>query len=158
MPLLSDSVSLCPFHTNTHTNILIYRQLPHAPENPIAVLSSTEKRAINLTWAQAFDGNSPLIRYILEVSENSEWRRKYCHFILICYPLLLCFDSIVLLELALGSSQHWTRQHWKPMLSSPPRLIKKKQKWFFPRESKLFHPILTLVQANQDGNNWFRGK
>uniref|UniRef100_A0AAX7UJY2 Sidekick cell adhesion molecule 2a n=1 Tax=Astatotilapia calliptera TaxID=8154 RepID=A0AAX7UJY2_ASTCA len=27
--------------------------------------------AINLTWAQAFDGNSPLIRYILEVSENN---------------------------------------------------------------------------------------
>lgn len=51
----------------------MYRQLPHAPENPIAVLSTTEKRAINLTWAQAFDGNSPLIRYILEVSENSEW-------------------------------------------------------------------------------------
>uniref|UniRef100_A0A8D3E8J7 Sidekick cell adhesion molecule 2a n=1 Tax=Scophthalmus maximus TaxID=52904 RepID=A0A8D3E8J7_SCOMX len=47
------------------------RQLPHAPENPIAVLSVTEKRAINLTWAQAFDGNSPLIRYILEVSENN---------------------------------------------------------------------------------------
>uniref|UniRef100_A0A3P8S606 Sidekick cell adhesion molecule 2 n=1 Tax=Amphiprion percula TaxID=161767 RepID=A0A3P8S606_AMPPE len=47
------------------------RQLPHAPENPIAVLSTTEKRAINLTWAQAFDGNSPLIRYILEVSENN---------------------------------------------------------------------------------------
>lgn len=49
------------------------RQLPHAPENPIAILSTTEKRAINLTWAQAFDGNSPLIRYILEVSENSEF-------------------------------------------------------------------------------------
>lgn len=48
------------------------RQLPHAPENPVALLSTTEKRAINLTWAQAFDGNSPLIRYILEVSENSE--------------------------------------------------------------------------------------
>uniref|UniRef100_A0A4W6G1I6 Sidekick cell adhesion molecule 2 n=1 Tax=Lates calcarifer TaxID=8187 RepID=A0A4W6G1I6_LATCA len=47
------------------------RQLPHAPENPIAILSTTEKRAINLTWAQAFDGNSPLIRYILEVSENN---------------------------------------------------------------------------------------
>lgn len=51
------------------------RQLPHAPENPVAVLSRAEKRAINLTWAQAFDGNSPLIRYILEVSENSEWIR-----------------------------------------------------------------------------------
>ncbi|XP_028979648.1 protein sidekick-2 isoform X3 [Esox lucius] len=47
------------------------RQLPHAPENPVATLSQTEKRAINLTWAQAFDGNSPLIRYILEVSENN---------------------------------------------------------------------------------------
>ncbi|XP_077474176.1 protein sidekick-2-like isoform X2 [Stigmatopora argus] len=47
------------------------RQLPHAPENPVAVLSRTEKRAINLTYAQAFDGNSPLIRYILEVSENN---------------------------------------------------------------------------------------
>ncbi|XP_046721614.1 protein sidekick-2 isoform X4 [Silurus meridionalis] len=47
------------------------RQLPHAPENPIATYSSSEKRSINLTWAQAFDGNSPLIRYILEVSENN---------------------------------------------------------------------------------------
>uniref|UniRef100_A0A8C1JAF9 Sidekick cell adhesion molecule 2a n=1 Tax=Cyprinus carpio TaxID=7962 RepID=A0A8C1JAF9_CYPCA len=47
------------------------RQLPHAPENLIATLSSSERRTINLTWAQAFDGNSPLIRYILEVSENN---------------------------------------------------------------------------------------
>ncbi|XP_066560557.1 protein sidekick-2 isoform X2 [Amia ocellicauda] len=47
------------------------RQLPHSPENPVAILSSTEKRAINLTWAKPFDGNSPLIRYILEVSENN---------------------------------------------------------------------------------------
>ncbi|KAJ7989955.1 hypothetical protein DPEC_G00309840 [Dallia pectoralis] len=47
------------------------RQLPHAPENPVATLSQTEKRAINLTWVQAFDGNSPLIRYVLEVSENN---------------------------------------------------------------------------------------
>uniref|UniRef100_A0A8C1XBX9 Sidekick cell adhesion molecule 2b n=1 Tax=Cyprinus carpio TaxID=7962 RepID=A0A8C1XBX9_CYPCA len=47
------------------------RQLPHAPENPSTVLSATEKRAINLTWAKPFDGNSPLIRYILEVSENN---------------------------------------------------------------------------------------
>ncbi|XP_056263637.1 protein sidekick-2 isoform X3 [Pseudoliparis swirei] len=53
---------------NAHLRV---RQLPHAPENPIAVLSTTEKRAINLTWAQPFDGNSPLIRYILEVSENN---------------------------------------------------------------------------------------
>lgn len=48
------------------------RQLPHAPEHPVATLSTSEKRAINLTWAKPFDGNSPLIRYILEMSENSE--------------------------------------------------------------------------------------
>ncbi|KAM6964645.1 protein sidekick-2 isoform 1-T1 [Tautogolabrus adspersus] len=47
------------------------RQLPHAPENPTAVLSKSEKRAIDLAWAKPFDGNSPLIRYILEVSENN---------------------------------------------------------------------------------------
>ncbi|XP_041830016.1 protein sidekick-2 isoform X1 [Melanotaenia boesemani] len=47
------------------------RQLPHAPENPTAMLSKSEKRAIDLAWAKPFDGNSPLIRYILEVSENN---------------------------------------------------------------------------------------
>ncbi|XP_030611677.1 protein sidekick-2 [Archocentrus centrarchus] len=47
------------------------RQLPHAPENPTALLSKSEKRAIDLAWAKPFDGNSPLIRYILEVSENN---------------------------------------------------------------------------------------
>ncbi|KAM9597745.1 protein sidekick-2 [Trichechus inunguis] len=47
------------------------RQLPHAPEHPVATLSTVEKRAINLTWAKPFDGNSPLIRYVLEMSENN---------------------------------------------------------------------------------------
>uniref|UniRef100_G3TZH8 Sidekick cell adhesion molecule 2 n=1 Tax=Loxodonta africana TaxID=9785 RepID=G3TZH8_LOXAF len=47
------------------------RQLPHAPEHPVAILSTMEKRAINLTWAKPFDGNSPLIRYVLEMSENN---------------------------------------------------------------------------------------
>ncbi|XP_059587984.1 protein sidekick-2 isoform X1 [Alligator mississippiensis] len=47
------------------------RQLPHAPESPVALLSPLEKRAINLTWAKPFDGNSPLLHYVLEVSENN---------------------------------------------------------------------------------------
>ncbi|XP_045693230.1 protein sidekick-2 isoform X1 [Phyllostomus hastatus] len=47
------------------------RQLPHAPERPVAKLSTSERRAINLTWAKPFDGNSPLIRYVLEMSENN---------------------------------------------------------------------------------------
>ncbi|XP_048821345.1 protein sidekick-2 isoform X6 [Lagopus muta] len=47
------------------------RQLPHAPESPVAILSPLEKRAINLTWAKPFDGNSPLLRYLVEISENN---------------------------------------------------------------------------------------
>lgn len=38
----------------------------------MATLSTAERRAINLTWAKPFDGNSPLLRYILEMSENSK--------------------------------------------------------------------------------------
>ncbi|XP_020858152.1 protein sidekick-2 [Phascolarctos cinereus] len=47
------------------------RQLPHAPEHPVATLSTAERRSINLTWAKPFDGNSPLIHYVLEMSENN---------------------------------------------------------------------------------------
>lgn len=52
------------------------RQLPHAPERPVATLSTAERRAINLTWAKPFDGNSPLLRYVLEMSENSKASRR----------------------------------------------------------------------------------
>lgn len=38
----------------------------------MATLSTSERRAINLTWTKPFDGNSPLIRYVLEMSENSK--------------------------------------------------------------------------------------
>lgn len=51
---------------------LACRQLPHAPEHPVATLSPVERRAINLTWTRPFDGNSPLMRYMLEMSENSK--------------------------------------------------------------------------------------
>uniref|UniRef100_A0A452F1Q6 Sidekick cell adhesion molecule 2 n=1 Tax=Capra hircus TaxID=9925 RepID=A0A452F1Q6_CAPHI len=56
---------------DSHSAHLRVRQLPHAPEHPVATLSTSERRAINLTWAKPFDGNSPLIRYVLEMSENN---------------------------------------------------------------------------------------
>ncbi|XP_043941066.1 protein sidekick-2 [Protopterus annectens] len=55
----------------SHTAHLMVRELPHAPGNPSAVLSTIEKRAINVSWSAPFDGNSHLIRYILDVSENN---------------------------------------------------------------------------------------
>lgn len=45
----------------------------------MATLSTAEKRAVNLTWAKPFDGNSPLLRYVLEMSENSECPRTILH-------------------------------------------------------------------------------
>ncbi|XP_035389365.1 protein sidekick-2 isoform X2 [Electrophorus electricus] len=56
---------------DSHSAHLRVRQLPHAPESPSAELSTVDRRAINLTWAKPFDGNSPLMRYMLEVSENN---------------------------------------------------------------------------------------
>ncbi|XP_009644466.1 protein sidekick-2, partial [Egretta garzetta] len=47
------------------------QRLPESSTSPVATLSPLEKRAINLTWAKPFDGNSPLLRYVVEVSENN---------------------------------------------------------------------------------------
>lgn len=89
-----------------HTRACEYRQLPHAPENPIAALSVTEKRAINLTWAQAFDGNSPLIRYILEVSENSEFHITDVLYLLflVSHFTMQYYISIMFLKLSVACS------------------------------------------------------
>lgn len=70
-PLAPHALGCSPSLT-THSLTPLSRQLPHAPESPVATLSPLEKRAINLTWAKPFDGNSPLLRYVLEVSENSK--------------------------------------------------------------------------------------
>lgn len=66
------------------------RQLPHAPEHPVATLSTVERRAINLTWTKPFDGNSPLLRYVLEMSENSK------------VPMVTCSTPCPSLDLGLG--------------------------------------------------------
>lgn len=68
-PAGTPHLGLCPLPPSLTP---LSRQLPHAPESPVAVLSPQEKRAINLTWAKPFDGNSPLLRYVVEVSENSK--------------------------------------------------------------------------------------
>lgn len=93
------------------------RQLPHAPENLIATLSSSEKRTINLTWAQAFDGNSPLIRYILEVSENSEFSGLlyFCHHVFTHHSALESTLDVFVgdrrtLDCALGQHRSRSRQ------------------------------------------------
>ncbi|XP_047663711.1 protein sidekick-1 isoform X3 [Tachysurus fulvidraco] len=50
-------------------------ELPHSPRNLQASLNATDSRSVHLSWMRPFDGNSPLLHYIVELSENnSPWR------------------------------------------------------------------------------------
>ncbi|XP_075422091.1 protein sidekick-1 isoform X2 [Ascaphus truei] len=50
-------------------------ELPHSPLNLLAVLDSTSSRAVSLSWVRPFDGNSPILFYVVELSENnSPWK------------------------------------------------------------------------------------
>ncbi|XP_037669666.1 protein sidekick-1 isoform X2 [Choloepus didactylus] len=50
-------------------------ELPHSPQNLLASLSPSRGRAVALSWVRPFDGNSPVLRYVVELSENnSPWK------------------------------------------------------------------------------------
>ncbi|XP_043945033.1 protein sidekick-1 [Protopterus annectens] len=50
-------------------------ELPHAPLNLQAGLNSLDSRSVNLVWVRPFDGNSPILHYVVELSENnSPWK------------------------------------------------------------------------------------
>ncbi|XP_073071061.1 protein sidekick-1 isoform X2 [Manis javanica] len=50
-------------------------ELPHPPQNLLASLNSSYSHAVVLSWVRPFDGNSPVLYYIVELSENnSPWK------------------------------------------------------------------------------------
>uniref|UniRef100_A0A3Q3VZI8 Uncharacterized protein n=1 Tax=Mola mola TaxID=94237 RepID=A0A3Q3VZI8_MOLML len=50
-------------------------ELPHSPSYLTARLNDTDSRSVHLSWLRPFDGNSPLLYYVLELSENnSPWK------------------------------------------------------------------------------------
>ncbi|KAL4658231.1 protein sidekick-1-like [Arapaima gigas] len=50
-------------------------ELPHSPRNLQASLNATDSRSVDLSWTRPFDGNSPLLHYEVELSENnSPWK------------------------------------------------------------------------------------
>ncbi|XP_027730561.1 protein sidekick-1 isoform X1 [Vombatus ursinus] len=50
-------------------------ELPHSPQNLLASLNSSHNRTVMLSWVRPFDGNSPVLYYIVELSENnSPWK------------------------------------------------------------------------------------
>ncbi|ELK17437.1 Protein sidekick-1 [Pteropus alecto] len=50
-------------------------ELPHPPQNLLARLSPPRSHAATLSWVRPFDGNSPVLHYVVELSENnSPWK------------------------------------------------------------------------------------
>ncbi|XP_027874470.1 protein sidekick-1-like isoform X1 [Xiphophorus couchianus] len=50
-------------------------ELPHSPRSLTARLNDSDSRSVRLSWLRPFDGNSPLLYYVLELSENnSPWK------------------------------------------------------------------------------------
>uniref|UniRef100_A0A8C2RZL3 Sidekick cell adhesion molecule 1 n=1 Tax=Capra hircus TaxID=9925 RepID=A0A8C2RZL3_CAPHI len=49
-------------------------ELPHSPQNLVASLNPAHSHAVVLSWVRPFDGNSPVLYYIVELSENSKSR------------------------------------------------------------------------------------
>ncbi|XP_044903286.1 protein sidekick-1 isoform X2 [Felis catus] len=50
-------------------------ELPHSPQNLLASLNSSHSHTVTLSWVRPFDGNSPVLYYIVELSENnSPWK------------------------------------------------------------------------------------
>lgn len=47
-------------------------ELPHSPRSLTARLNDSDSRSVFLSWLRPFDGNSPLLYYVLELSENSK--------------------------------------------------------------------------------------
>jgi hypothetical protein len=41
-------------------------ELPYAPINLFAELNTAQKRSVALTWQPAFDGNSPILKYVIQ--------------------------------------------------------------------------------------------
>lgn len=51
--------------------LFLYSELPHLPRSLTARLNDSDSRSVLLSWLRPFDGNSPLLHYVLELSENS---------------------------------------------------------------------------------------
>ncbi|EGV95786.1 Protein sidekick-1 [Cricetulus griseus] len=50
-------------------------ELPHPPQNLLASLSPVHSHSVTLSWVRPFDGNSPVLYYIVQLSENnSPWK------------------------------------------------------------------------------------
>ncbi|XP_017262335.1 protein sidekick-1 isoform X1 [Kryptolebias marmoratus] len=50
-------------------------ELPHPPRSLTARLNDSDSCSVHLSWLRPFDGNSPLLHYVLELSENnSPWK------------------------------------------------------------------------------------
>uniref|UniRef100_A0A672KD05 Sidekick cell adhesion molecule 1 n=1 Tax=Sinocyclocheilus grahami TaxID=75366 RepID=A0A672KD05_SINGR len=70
-----DVISQAGNDSKAHLLSSVLRELPHSPRNLQASLNANDSRSVDLSWMRPFDGNSPLLHYVVELSENnSPWR------------------------------------------------------------------------------------
>lgn len=82
-------------------SLSLHSELPHSPQNLVATLNSSYSRSVMLSWVRPFDGNSPVLYYVVELSENSKSNTSELHVVLnyssrltshqSCYKMLLQF-------------------------------------------------------------------
>ncbi|XP_012587401.1 PREDICTED: protein sidekick-1 isoform X2 [Condylura cristata] len=66
---------ISPGGNDSRTARLEVIELPHSPQNLLASLNSSHSHTVVLSWVRPFDGNSPVLYYIVELSENnSPWK------------------------------------------------------------------------------------
>lgn len=66
-------------------NFFSSSELPHSPRSLTARLNDSDSRSVLLSWLRPFDGNSPLLYYLLELSENSTC---VCLYVCVCLGIL----------------------------------------------------------------------
>jgi Fibronectin type III domain./Immunoglobulin I-set domain. len=64
---------ISPGGNETRSSRLSVIELPFSPLNVHAVrLESVSQRAVNVTWTPSFDGNSPILKFIVQRREVSD--------------------------------------------------------------------------------------
>lgn len=96
-------ISMC-IHVYVKFPFLLFccSELPHPPRSLTAHLNDSDSRSVLLSWLRPFDGNSPLLHYVLELSENSMFCLFFaCQDILYSPPVVNSCSSAVYQALTL---------------------------------------------------------
>lgn len=102
---------------DSRTAYLNVVELPYAPVNVYSNLVSSEKRSVNLTWDSSFDGNSPIIKYIVQarITSFDQTLLQYEQISMTLYDWFVIKDNVM----AGGYYQTSPGLFWPSSMSNP---------------------------------------